>query len=225
MENEILVALVALLPDSYRERAFRYMGKLLPPSLSKPRYLEMLKAQREKRLLSVNETRQLNICQVCQLAGKISGQEASNIPYPPDNPYEDDWLSTFESEACHKSSEEMQERFARILAGEIKKPGTFSIRAIKLLGQIDSETASTFRTFCSGCISFDDPVGSGFIYQSIFPSFAVGRMNRFLENYGISLLNLEKLTDFMLLPANPGFNLNNLGWTCAILQRFLYGRG
>lgn len=135
---------------------------------------------------------------------------------------EDEWLSVFENEACQKSSEEMQKRFARILAGEIKKPGTFSIRAIKLLGQIDSETASIFRTFCSGCISYDDPIGSGFICCSIFPSFAVGRLNRFLEKYGISLLNLETLTDFMLLPANPGFNLNNqVGFSISLKNCFM----
>ena len=205
---EVLAAL-ALIPDCYKERAFRYMGKLLPSSLSKPRYLELLKAQAEQRVSSINDGRLLNVCKICQRAGEILGQETSDTHSATDDLFEDDWLSTFENEACHKSSEEMQERFARILAGEIKRPGTFSIRTVKLLGQIDSETASIFRTFCSGCLSFDDPIGSGFICQSIFPSFEVGRVNRFLEKYGISLSNLEQLKDFMLLPANPGFNFNN----------------
>ncbi|MYA56881.1 DUF2806 domain-containing protein [Candidatus Poribacteria bacterium] len=134
-----------------------------------------------------------------------------NVEGDSEKTIQDDWLNDFENEACQKSSEEMQERFARILAGEIKRPGTFSIRAIKLLGQIDSETASIFRTFCSGCISFDAPAGSGFIYQSIFPSFDVGRTNRFLENYGISIPNLERLQEYSLLPANPGVNINYMG--------------
>ncbi len=140
---------------------------------------------------------------------KYDSSITQNIQGASEKTIEDEWLSAFENEACQKSSQEMQKRFARILAGEIKKPGSFSIRAIKLLGQIDSETASIFRTFCSGCISFDDPIGSGSILRSIFPSFQVGRINRFLEEYGISLSNLEQLKDFMLLPANPGFNLNN----------------
>ncbi len=228
MSSEILTHLpeilagLALIPDCYKKRAFRYIGKLLPSSLSKPRYIEMLKAHAEQRLSSINERRLLNVCQICDRTGGILGQEIPKIPAANDNPYEDDWLSAFENEACQKSSAEMQERFARILAGEIKRPGTFSIRAVKLLGQIDSETASIFRTFCAGCISFDDPVGSGFIYRSIFPSFHVGQTNRFLENYGISLVNLERLTDFMLLPANPGFNLNNLaGLTLVFESPFL----
>ncbi len=198
MLPEILTAL-ALIPDRYKERAFRYMGKLLPSSLSKPQYIETLKAQRENRLLSVNESRQLNICKVCQRAGEILGQETSNTHSATDNPFEDDWLNTFENEACQKSSEEMQERFARILAGEIKKPGSFSIRAVKLLGQIDSETASIFRTFCSGCISFDDPSGSGSIYESIFPKFEVGRYSGFLKKYGLNGVMLSNLKEFSLL--------------------------
>ena len=55
---EVLASL-ALIPERYRERAFRYMGKLLPSSLSKPQYLEMLKAQAEQRVSSINESRLL----------------------------------------------------------------------------------------------------------------------------------------------------------------------
>lgn len=198
MLPEILTAL-ALIPDRYKERAFRYMGKLLPSSLTKPQYLEMLKAQTEQRLSSINERRLLNVCKVCKRTGEISGQETSNIPHTPDNPYEDDWLNTFENEACQKSSKEMQECFARILAGEIKKPRTFSIHTIKLLGQIDPEAASIFRTFCSGCVSFDNPSGSGSIYKSIFPTFEVGRFSNFLEKYGLNDEMLSRLQEFSLL--------------------------
>ncbi len=127
----------------------------------------------------------------------------------------DDWFNIFEKEACQKSSKEMQERFARVIAGEIMNPGTFSTRAIKLLGEIDSETASIFRIFCSGCVSFDNPRGSGIIYTSIFPKFQPMDSNNFLENYGLSQLMLNNLQEFSLLSAavDPGhfysgFSLN-----------------
>lgn len=142
---------------------------------------------------------------------KYNSSTDQNADSEEEKSIEDEWFSAFENEACQKSSEEMQERFAQILAGEIKRPGSFSIRAIKLLGEVDSETASIFRTFCSGCISFDAPVGSGFIYRSIFPSFDVGRTNRFLKNYGISIPNLERVQEYSLLPTNPGFNMNYMG--------------
>lgn len=199
IDGEMIAIAVATVPDRYKERAFRYIGKLLPSSLSKPRYTELLKKQAEQRLLSIEESRQLNVYKECQRAGEILGESDSNTPIAPDNPYEDDWLSTFENESCHKSSEDMQERFARMLAGEIKRPGTFSIRAIKMLGQIDPETASIFRTFCSGCLSFDKPSGSGLIYVSIFPKFKVGRLKTFLSRYGIDHSMLSNLQEFLLL--------------------------
>ena len=197
-EGEMIAIAVASVPDHYKERALRYIGKLLPFSLSEPRYTELLKKLADKRL-SVDESRPLNVCKICQRAGEILGKGTSNAAAGTDNPYEDDWLSTFENESCHKSSEDMQERFARMLAGEIKRPGTFSIRVIKLLGQIDPETASVFRTFCSGCVSFDKPSGSGLIYTSIFPKFEVGRQYTFLDTYGIDNKMLSSLQEFSLL--------------------------
>ena len=199
IEKETIAIIVAAVPDRYKERALRYIGKLLPSSLSKPRYTELLKALNEQRLLSVDESRPLNVCKICQRTGEILGEEDSNTYTATDNPYEDDWLSTFENESCHKSSEDMQERFARMLAGEIKRPRTFSIRAIKLLGQIDPETASVFRTFSSGCVSFDDPSGSGLICTSIFPKFEVGRFSTFLNTYEINKRMLANLHEFSLL--------------------------
>lgn len=192
------------------------MGKLLPSSLSKPRYLEMLKAQAEQRLSSIDESRMLNVCKTCQRTVEILGQETSNTHSVTDNPFEDDWLNTFENESCQKSSEEMQERFARVLAGEIRNPGTFSIRAIKLLGEIDSETASVFRTFCSGCISCYDLSDFGSIHESIFPKFKAGRTNRVLEKYGLSALMLGKLQESSLIPSEIEPSFLHLGFSISL---------
>ena len=42
----------------------------------------------------------------------------------------DDWLNAFETEARQKSTEEMQTYFGKILAGEIRKPGSYSTETI-----------------------------------------------------------------------------------------------
>ena len=219
-ETEMITIAVALTPDHYKERAFRYIGKLLPSSLSKPRYTELLKAQAEQRL-SVHENRPLNVFKVCQRAGEILGEEDFDATTVTDSPYEDDWLSTFENESCHKNSEEMQERFARILAGEIKKPGSFSIRTIKLLGQIDSDIASIFKTFCSGCISFDEPTGSGSIYKSFFPRFNPGIKSIFIEKYGIRLRMLDYLQEYLLLPTSATPSLMHLGFSTSLKKSLI----
>ena len=221
IDKGVIAILVAAVPDDYKERAFRYIRKLLSSSLSKPQYTELLKAQAEQRMLSLHESRLLNVCKVCQRTGEILGEEDSNTPTDTDNPYEDDWLSTFENESCHKSSEDMQERFARMLAGEIKRPGSFSIRTIKLLGQIDSDIASIFRTFCSGCISFDDPIGSGSIYTSLFPKFNAGRKSEFIEKYEISLWKLGYLQEYLLLEANATPSFFHTGFASSLKKSFI----
>ena len=61
----------------------------------------------------------------------------------------DDWLNSFEEEARQKSTEDMQLRFGRILAGEIRRPGSYSIRAVKILGELDQNAATLFKKLCS----------------------------------------------------------------------------
>ena len=56
-------------------------------------------------------------------AGDSIGQSA---PEGEGDTINDDWLNAFETEARQKSTEEMQAFFGKILAGEIRKPGTFS---------------------------------------------------------------------------------------------------
>lgn len=62
---------------------------------------------------------------------------------------EDDWLNVFETEALNMSSERMRIHFGRLLAGEIKQPGSFSVRTVKSLGQMDAKTADLFVRLCS----------------------------------------------------------------------------
>lgn len=68
---------------------------------------------------------------------------------------DDDWLNAFDAEAREKSTEDMQANFARLLAGEIQRPGSFSIRSVRLLSNLDKESATLFRTLCSACVSIE----------------------------------------------------------------------
>ena len=65
---------------------------------------------------------------------------------------DDDWLNNFETEARTKSTEDMQIYFSRVLSGEIQKPNSFSIKTVKLLGNMDKQAANMFRKLCSMCL-------------------------------------------------------------------------
>lgn len=64
----------------------------------------------------------------------------------------DDWLNRFRGSACQKSTEEAQKLFAKVLAGEIRKPGSFSLKALTTLADMDQKVAQLFQTFCSLCL-------------------------------------------------------------------------
>lgn len=54
---------------------------------------------------------------------------------------DEDWLNTFAGFAERASSERMQKHWASVLAGEIRKRGSFSLTTLQLLSVVDAELA------------------------------------------------------------------------------------
>jgi Protein of unknown function (DUF2806) len=71
-------------------------------------------------------------------------QGDANQPPPPPN-VDDDWLNVFERYAEEASTERLQELWARILAGEIRRPKTFSLKTLRFVSELDQETAALFE--------------------------------------------------------------------------------
>ena len=122
---------------------------------------------------------------------------------------DDDWLNNLENEARSKSTEDMQRHFGRILAGEIRQPGSYSIKAVKLLGELNQDTAALFKKLCSMCIAFEDPVDRFLIDARLLPldrNVAQGDLGKYsLNPYEIDLLsqyNLVGSTQNSLYPYN-----------------------
>lgn len=61
----------------------------------------------------------------------------------------DDWLDYFEREAELASSADLRLAFGRILAGECRRPGSFSKPTLRALSQLSQETANNFQLFCN----------------------------------------------------------------------------
>lgn len=90
-----------------------------------------------------------------------------------------DWLNYFEEYAEKASSERMQDVWARVLAGEIRKPKTFSLSTIRFLSELDAEMAQTFQRVCENWLDI------GFILQ---PAYLEGNQlldYTFLEEVGL----------------------------------------
>jgi hypothetical protein len=61
------------------------------------------------------------------------------------SPPSDDFLNSFERFCSDSSDEKMQTLWARLLAGEIRRPGSFSRHTMRRLYELDSETAQLFE--------------------------------------------------------------------------------
>jgi len=68
---------------------------------------------------------------------------------------EDDWIVDFFDKCRLISDEEMQNLWARILAGEANSPGKFSKRTIDLVASMDKSDASLFSNLCSFGVVWD----------------------------------------------------------------------
>ena len=125
------------------------------------------------------------------------GAANQNADSSKEKPISDDFLNSFEEEAKHKSSEEMQLLFGRILAGEIRKPGTFSIRTLKTLGEIEQEAAVLFRRLCSLCIATFDSDGE--VVDARVCSLGKRKITTALMQYGLRFYDLSVLNEYGLI--------------------------
>jgi hypothetical protein len=71
---------------------------------------------------------------------------------PPTEP-ESDWMNVFELHAENASTERMREIWARVLAGEIRKPKNFSLKTLGFVAQLDQEVAELFEKYSNKVFS------------------------------------------------------------------------
>lgn len=64
------------------------------------------------------------------------------------NAMEDDWVTNFFDKSRIVSDDEMQGLWARVLAGEANRPGTYSKRTVNFLGDLDKRDAELFQNLC-----------------------------------------------------------------------------
>ena len=70
--------------------------------------------------------------------------EERAVPHEMDN----DWVLNFFDKCKYASDEQMQEVWAKLIAGEANNPGTFSRKTVNVVGDLDSNAANLFSTYC-----------------------------------------------------------------------------
>lgn len=83
--------------------------------------------------------------QAAEILESISDQAETNSETELDS----DWLNVFASFAEKASGESLRAMWARVLAGEIRKPGSVSLRTLQFASTLDKTTASAFQAMAS----------------------------------------------------------------------------
>lgn len=125
----------------------------------------------------------------------------------------DDWLNEFESSARLKSSEDMKLIFGKLLSGEIIKPGTFSIRTIRLISQLDNQAAKLFQILCSRTVSLNI---ANEVFDARVVSFSGNAASNSLAKFGLSFDYLNILHEYGLIISE--YN-SNMGYGTSIVKR------
>lgn len=145
-----------------------------------------------QRIQFQEEKRQANIESVVRQAaeqlGDISVEESE-----PDH----DWAARFFGEVQDVSSEEMRVLWARVLAGQVAREGSTSVRTLQVLKNLDRLTADLFGTFCSMCMFF--PGGKNALIDGRVPSLGGDAAANALQKYGLGFDALNRLNEHDLI--------------------------
>lgn len=76
-------------------------------------------------------------------------EEQTEATSPSSGKLDEDWLNVFERYAEDASTERMQNLWGRVLAGEIRKPGRYSMRTLRFLSEFSQADGLTFAEFCT----------------------------------------------------------------------------
>ena len=85
----------------------------------------------------------------------LNALEENSVDTRPNRPIDDDWLNAFQENAKNCSKEDTQKLWGKILAGELKRPGAFSIRTLALLRNLSQDEALMFERLCRYAIDRD----------------------------------------------------------------------
>ena len=146
-----------------------------------------------QRVQFQEEKRQANIESVVRQAAEQLGDK-----HVADSEPDHDWTARFFSEVQDVSSAEMQLLWARVLAGQVEREGSTSVRTLQVLRNLDRSTANLFRAFCSLCMFFPRGQEASFADARV-PSLGGNAGSNALLKYGLSFSSLNRLNEHGLI--------------------------
>lgn len=140
-------------------------------------FVVSLEQRAKDELVSDTIRREANVTRALLHAEDVLSDEPQ---LPPEEKVDDDWLFRWRDSAAQVSAEELQNLWGRVLAGEVKAPGSYSLRTLEFLKNLSRQEAEAIAKLSQFVIG-------GVIYR--------GKDND-LEKYDLSfsfLLSMQQL--------------------------------
>ncbi|CAO3355285.1 hypothetical protein [Azospirillum palustre] len=115
--------------------------------------LQLTEGRRQANLESIGAE---TVKEISECSTNIENDSAKEIDL--------DWMTQFANYAQDISSEKMQQVWAKVLAGQILKPGSFSLRALHTLHTMSYSEALDFQKMCR--ISVSNGSDAGYLFLS-----------------------------------------------------------
>lgn len=129
---------------------------------------------------------------------------ANDTQIPPETEIEEDWLFAWQEYAGRVSTEDLQQLWGKILAGEIKSPGSHSIRTLDCLKGISKTEAELISKLA----------------EFVIADFTFSKLDTFLEKNGLGFKELLLMQEIGILAAyTPTMERYFLS---VVLDRFLH---
>ena len=170
--------------------AIRVIGKAQAEVDADARIIEVETEERISRRLAGRETkRQQNIDTVVEMAANnLKGETVS------EEPVDVDWATRFFGIVQDVSREEMQLLWAKILAKEVERPSSFSMRTLEVLRNINFAEAAVFERVSNFVLSQN----GHFLFND----------NSILDRFGIRYVDLALLKECGLLQSGDFVSKN-----------------
>lgn len=164
----------------------------------------------QNRIIYQEKRKQENIDTIVEVAAEQLNQE-ENVAQEKVEP---DWTTKFFNIAQDISDDEMQKLWGRILAGEIKQPKSYSLRALELLKNLTKKEAQTFAKLSNLAIT----TGEG--------KFVINNDNgkTLKEIFGITLDDILLLTEIGLIVNMPNVAFPIGGHSISQMETLIYGK-
>ena len=145
---------------------------------------ERIEYQEQKRLANVQAV-------TAKAAVMLEGIQVEDAE--PDH----DWTARFFNDVQDVSSEGLQDLWAKVLSGEVKRAGCTSLRALNILKTVDARTAQLFGVFGSAAIYLTHE--DGHVADARVPSLRGEAGKNSLEPFGLGFGELNRLNEHGLI--------------------------